>query len=253
MKEEEMREGRSASVCRKYRILAFIPALVHVCCLLLVLSCGCLDTLWNMTPDLEDGTVPSIPVSPVPSPSPAPSAGEQPAPVGTAPVDTFSAPVAVPEGTDNVDAMGDGETDEPGDTVSTGSSGSFSLAYMPPDGYVAEEGEMLEMQVKVVPDDEFSAPVSLRMDIAVPSPGLPFLTLWRASYDLGTTFPPYPPVTWSLALNPDSPPEEYGWVTGVARHAKGFGITSFSVNVRVTAEGSGQTVSESPSYMVRLS
>ena len=118
---------------------------------------------------------------------------------------------------------------------------------------MAEEGEILEMRMKVVPGEGFSAPVSLRLDIAVPSPVLPFVTLWRASYDLGTTVPPYPSVTWTLPLDPDSPPEGYEWVTNVALQAKNVGITAFYVNTRVTGEGGGQTVTDSSSYVVHLS
>ncbi|MDE4908922.1 hypothetical protein L0665_09920 [Methanogenium marinum] len=243
MKEGEMGEGRSASVCRKNQIRGIISALMPVFCLLVVLSCGCLDAFWNISTGLEDGD----------SPSPVSSEGARSSLVSNESVETSSARGVMPEDADGVGGTGGGVTDESGELMNPVSPDSFSLTYAPADGYQAEEGELLEMQVRVVPGEEFSAPVSLRLDIAVPSPGLPFITLWEGSFDLGTTSPPYRPVTLSLPLDPNSPPEEFEWVTGVARQAKTLGIASFSVNVRITAEGGGQIVSESPSYTVRLS
>lgn len=256
-----MRGGWNDSVWRKKRIHTFIPVSLGVCVFLIVLSVmsgGCLDFLRNNSvdsgdatyPAVEDLSVPTSSLSPSLFQSPKPSAGEHPAPGGTAPGKTVSDQKMTPD--DETEVVY-GDTNDSGGGTDTETASSFSLTYTPPDGYVADEGEVLAMQVQVVPEKGFSAPVSLRMDIIVPSPGLPFVTLWKGSYDLGTTSPPYPPVSWYLPLDPDTPPEEYEWVTGVARQAKALGITTISVHVRVTAVGGGQMVTESPSYIVRLS
>ncbi|GAB7015301.1 hypothetical protein JCM10550A_06670 [Methanogenium cariaci] len=203
-----------------------------------MVSGGCLDLFWNMTPDSEDDdSVVSVETPSRPSPSP----------VDTVPPETIYTREMMPENADNQDATATGNP------MNYSSPGSFSLTYTPPDGYVAEEDEILAMQVRVIPEDGFSASVSLRLDIVVPSPVLPVVTLWSGSYDLGTISPPYPPVVWSLPLDPENPPEGYEWVTGVARQAKALGISTVSVNVRVTAASGEQMVTESPSYTVRLS
>jgi hypothetical protein len=133
-----------------------------------------------------------------------------------------------------------------------GDGGSFTLLYTPTDGYTAEEGETLAMVFTIVPEGGFDDEVSVTLDLSVPDPVFGIFPLWSETYDMGTHAPPYPPITQTLALDPDNPPEEYAWVTEVYDTARSAGISEIDVNVHVSATGGGSTVEERPVYHVRL-
>ncbi|MBT8507045.1 hypothetical protein AZH53_01200 [Methanomicrobiaceae archaeon CYW5] len=235
---------------------------VVVVSMLLIISAGCTDGVWDRlwgtgdkVDDLStglndtDGSGSLSPAGGTPTPSMAAAdtngtgADITPAGVGVGnestsalPTPTTVAPVSTTEA---------GDDDE-------GEAGSFSIQYTPPDGYVAEEGETLAMIFTIVPVGGFDDPVRVTLDLSVPDPVFGIFSLWSESYDMGTHMPPYPPITQTLLLDPENPPDEYAWVTDVYDTARSAGISELDVKVHVSATGGGMTVEERPVYHVRL-
>ncbi len=230
--------------------------------MLVLISAGCTDGIWERLWSTGDEVA-------TPSPGPDNISGSDDSPVGSE-TPTHVGTVA---GLNNSEAQATPTAEESGNTtpsvlvtattaVATATTdagsegdadaGSFSIQYTPPDGYTAAEGETLEMVFTIVPEGGFDDEVLVTLDLAVPDPVFGVFPLWSESYDLGTHAPPYPPITQMLVLDPENPPEEYAWVTGVYDTARSAGISEIDVNVQVSASGGGMTVEEHPVYHVLL-
>ena len=237
--------------------------LMLACILMLVLvSAGCTDSVWdrlwgtgNEAENLSPGPAETGGSGPSPSGDDASTPLETEADTNDTGVDLTPTPVVVEN--EPPAAPANATTARPIPTTYAGyngddEAGSFSIRYTPPDGYTAEEGEMLVMVFTIVPEGGFDDEVRVTLDLSVPDPVFGIFPLWSETYDMGIHTPPYPPITQTLALDPDNPPEEYAWVTDVYDTARSAGISEIDVNVHVSAIGGGYTVEERPVYHVRL-
>jgi len=240
-----------------------MSVLVLIGTLMLVLvSAGCTDWGWDSFWDMDtgaenvspepngpDGLVPDATVGEAATSGDAEEEGKDmgvgSTPMGTVPGDSTPVAPATPTKSLPPPTTSDGDNGDVG-------AGSFSIQYTPPDGYTAAEGETLAMVFTIVPEGGFDDEVRVTLDLAVPDPVFGVFPLWSETYDMGTHTPPYPPITQTLALDPDNPPEEYAWITDVYDTARSAGISEIDVNVHVSATGGGITVEERPVYHVRL-
>lgn len=229
--------------------------------MVVIISAGCTDGVWDRLWGTGDGVEDSTGFNDTGGSGSYSPDGGTPTPSVTVPDTNDTGAEITPAGVDfgnespvaqvTPTTSGAVSTIDAGDN-NEGGTGSFSLLYTPPDGYTAEEGETLEMIFTIVPVGGFGDPVSVTLDLSVPDPVFGIFSLWSESYDMGAHTPPYPPITQTLVLDPENPPDEYAWVTDVYDTARSAGISELDVKVHVSATGGGMTVEERPVYHVRL-
>lgn len=108
------------------------------------------------------------------------------------------------------------------------------------------------MHLQVVPESGFSEPVDVKLRIKVPDPALGIFTIYDGVQDLGTHTYPYDPMEYSLALDPDNPPEGYEFIRKAYNAAKKMNIRCVDVNILVRASGGGFVCEEKLNYKVNL-